>query len=64
MFWRKKEAVTRYNFDPCRFDYGDAVEELWINLCNTPDDIYELKTYDALDSYMRQYGLRVEDFYY
>ena len=37
VFWRKREAVIRYNFDPKRFDYANAVEELWINLCNTPE---------------------------
>ena len=64
MFWRKREKLTRYNFDPKRFDYPNAVEELWINLCNTPEDIYDLKTYDSLDAYLRPYGLRVEDFYF
>ena len=64
VFWRKREAATRYNFDSKRFDYANAVEELWINLCNTPEDIYDLKTYASLDAYLRQYSLRVEDFYY
>ena len=64
MFWKRKSAVTGYDFDPKRFDYGNAVEELWINLCNTPEDIYDLKTYASLDAYLRQYGLRVEDFYF
>ena len=64
MFWKRREPLTRNNFDPKRFDYPNAVEELWINLCNTPEDIYDLKTYDSLDAYLRPYGLRVEDFYF
>lgn len=64
MFWKKRTAVTRYDFDPKRFDYGNACEELWINLCNTPDDIYDLKTYEELADYLEQYDLRIEDFYY
>ena len=64
MFRKKKLGVTRYSVDPKHFDYANAVEELWINLCNTPEDIYDLKTYGAWGAYLRLYSLKIENFYY
>ena len=55
--------VSKGDFDPKYFNYGDAYDNLWSAGCHDPDEIYEYRTYGGLDSFLGEYGFRVKDFY-